>query len=279
MTGDDAAFLRAIAEAPAHDAPRLVYADWLDEHGQADRAEFIRRDGTYVSRPAPADLRCRWRRDPPAAEDRYPPDLGRLTELAAGLPFEWVVSISRLGHEIEALVDRFAARVRVIRGPRPSPAPAVQAFRWGMAVRELQEMFETHVGEGPARDRFVVPVDYALFAAGPSGLACPDEYPFDALFGPDHMADRTVSDCDMYARMHGPGEHLAKCGLWLFAGFQDKHDFHVCCDRASPLFGTVVDLHDGHPWIGPPGGPEPWEVQTRSFLDFLRLQAADAEPH
>jgi uncharacterized protein (TIGR02996 family) len=35
-------FLRAIYDAPDDDAPRLVYADWLDEHGDADRAAFIR---------------------------------------------------------------------------------------------------------------------------------------------------------------------------------------------------------------------------------------------
>jgi uncharacterized protein (TIGR02996 family) len=35
-------FLQAILESPADDAPRLVYADWLDEHGDPDRAEFIR---------------------------------------------------------------------------------------------------------------------------------------------------------------------------------------------------------------------------------------------
>jgi uncharacterized protein (TIGR02996 family) len=34
--------LRAICENPAEDAPRLVYADWLDENGQPERAEFIR---------------------------------------------------------------------------------------------------------------------------------------------------------------------------------------------------------------------------------------------
>jgi uncharacterized protein (TIGR02996 family) len=39
---DEAAFRRAIAEAPADDALRLVYADWCDEHGDPDRAEFIR---------------------------------------------------------------------------------------------------------------------------------------------------------------------------------------------------------------------------------------------
>jgi uncharacterized protein (TIGR02996 family) len=39
---DRAAFLRAIAENPDDDLPRLVYADWLDEHGEPARAEFIR---------------------------------------------------------------------------------------------------------------------------------------------------------------------------------------------------------------------------------------------
>jgi uncharacterized protein (TIGR02996 family) len=34
--------LRAIIENPEDDTPRLVYADWLEEHGDPDRAEFIR---------------------------------------------------------------------------------------------------------------------------------------------------------------------------------------------------------------------------------------------
>jgi uncharacterized protein (TIGR02996 family) len=33
---------RAVLAAPDDDAPRLVFADWLDEHGEPDRAEFIR---------------------------------------------------------------------------------------------------------------------------------------------------------------------------------------------------------------------------------------------
>ncbi|HEY8504968.1 MAG TPA: TIGR02996 domain-containing protein [Gemmataceae bacterium] len=39
---DREAFLRTICENPADDAPRLVFADWLEEHGEAERAEFIR---------------------------------------------------------------------------------------------------------------------------------------------------------------------------------------------------------------------------------------------
>jgi uncharacterized protein (TIGR02996 family) len=30
---DDEAFIRAIVDAPGDEAPRLVYADWLDERG------------------------------------------------------------------------------------------------------------------------------------------------------------------------------------------------------------------------------------------------------
>jgi uncharacterized protein (TIGR02996 family) len=41
MTQDEA-FLQDILASPDDDAPRLVYADWLDEHGDADRAAFIR---------------------------------------------------------------------------------------------------------------------------------------------------------------------------------------------------------------------------------------------
>jgi uncharacterized protein (TIGR02996 family) len=36
------ALLRAVLADPEDDAPRLVYADWLEEHGDPDRAEFIR---------------------------------------------------------------------------------------------------------------------------------------------------------------------------------------------------------------------------------------------
>jgi uncharacterized protein (TIGR02996 family) len=39
---DEDAFLRAVIADPDDDAPRLIYADWLDEHGQGARAEFIR---------------------------------------------------------------------------------------------------------------------------------------------------------------------------------------------------------------------------------------------
>src|SRR5436190_8949015 len=35
-------FIGAILAAPSDDVPRLVYADWLDERGESDRADLIR---------------------------------------------------------------------------------------------------------------------------------------------------------------------------------------------------------------------------------------------
>ena len=45
------AFLRAILDNPDDDGVRLVYADWLEEHGQPERAEFIRVQIALASLP------------------------------------------------------------------------------------------------------------------------------------------------------------------------------------------------------------------------------------
>ena len=42
MSDEYRALLQAVLDAPGDDLPRLVYADWLDEHGESERAEFIR---------------------------------------------------------------------------------------------------------------------------------------------------------------------------------------------------------------------------------------------
>jgi uncharacterized protein (TIGR02996 family) len=47
----DDAFLTAILADPDDDAPRLIYADWLDEQGRPERAEFIRVQCDLARRP------------------------------------------------------------------------------------------------------------------------------------------------------------------------------------------------------------------------------------
>ena len=64
MTDDDA-LLRAVRAAPADDAPRLVYADWLDERGDP-RGPFLR--AQTALRPLPPD-----HPDRPAGEEHLSP--------------------------------------------------------------------------------------------------------------------------------------------------------------------------------------------------------------
>ena len=45
------AFFSAIAQTPDEDAVRLVFADWLDEHGEEDRAQFVRLQCQASRRP------------------------------------------------------------------------------------------------------------------------------------------------------------------------------------------------------------------------------------
>jgi uncharacterized protein (TIGR02996 family) len=65
MTHDEA-FLREIRDEPDSDTPRLIYADWLEDHGQGARAEFIRvqceraRPGADPARAAELETPWAW---------------------------------------------------------------------------------------------------------------------------------------------------------------------------------------------------------------------------
>ncbi len=53
------ALLRAVCAEPDDDGPRLVYADWLEENGQPQRAEFIRVQTELARLPARSQRRAR----------------------------------------------------------------------------------------------------------------------------------------------------------------------------------------------------------------------------
>ncbi|MBN9521473.1 TIGR02996 domain-containing protein [bacterium] len=54
MTTADA-LLRAVLADPDADTPRLVYADWCDDHGQPDRAALVRHQCRHPDEARPAD--------------------------------------------------------------------------------------------------------------------------------------------------------------------------------------------------------------------------------
>src|SRR4051795_7116192 len=53
------ALLLSAKESPEDDAPRLVLADWLEDHGEVDRAEFIRAQLRLAPGAGETDATCR----------------------------------------------------------------------------------------------------------------------------------------------------------------------------------------------------------------------------
>ena len=70
---DEAALLAAILAHPDEDTPRLMYADWLQENGQPERAEFIR-------------IQCASDADEAAEERAFELEERNKTKWLAGLP-------------------------------------------------------------------------------------------------------------------------------------------------------------------------------------------------
>jgi uncharacterized protein (TIGR02996 family) len=60
---DHEALLAAICENPDEDTPRLVFADWLEERDQPERAAFVRSQVELARTPAwePFAVLCKWR--------------------------------------------------------------------------------------------------------------------------------------------------------------------------------------------------------------------------
>jgi len=109
---DRDAFLAAIHDAPDDDAPRLVFADWLEENGEPDRAEFMRvqiemarerRKGNISSRSAQLFRRQKELIRLPSAEVARRCGAGEASMFVRGFPNELTVTASsfvELGSDI-----------------------------------------------------------------------------------------------------------------------------------------------------------------------------------
>jgi uncharacterized protein (TIGR02996 family) len=90
MDTDEDALLAAVAAAPTDDAPRLVYADWLQERDQDTKAEYLRL----------------------IVELMHPPErvesVERCVAIAAALDEDWRRTV---GARFEVLLDRPVAFV------------------------------------------------------------------------------------------------------------------------------------------------------------------------
>jgi uncharacterized protein (TIGR02996 family) len=169
-------FLKAILDAPDDDAPRLIYADWLDEEGDSDRAEFIR-------------LQC-VRERMQAADPRRPACLAREQSLLAehgprwAGPLRWVVSsyryrrgfIEQVAADGQTFLDHArtlfeAAPVRAVRlrGAGPVIGPlAMCPYLARLTALELRGSYHDAIGPAGARELAQSP-----FVAGLTALDLP----------------------------------------------------------------------------------------------------------
>jgi uncharacterized protein (TIGR02996 family) len=83
--GDGEALLRAILDQPKEETPRLVYADWCDENGQPERAEFIRVQVTIAG----------WGTTPPADAEEW---VRRERELRWAHGLKWALPATEVHH-------------------------------------------------------------------------------------------------------------------------------------------------------------------------------------
>src|SRR5205814_20730 len=105
--------VRTILKSPDDDAPRLVFADWLDEHGQADAAELIRVECAMAAGDGSPDLgrHYRLRERAAAAVAPFARPLGAHVEFVRGLPehlylwpnSDWGRGLRRLCRELPIL--------------------------------------------------------------------------------------------------------------------------------------------------------------------------------
>jgi uncharacterized protein (TIGR02996 family) len=136
---DEDALLTAIAAHPDEDTPRLMYADWLDEHGQPLRAEFIRVQieiarNEHLPRARYADL---FQRNRELLVNQRAELLGPLT----ALPTSANVEIQRgFVSVIELPVRAFLSHSALVAAQRPRPQVSVT----GILGRLLDFLLNPH---------------------------------------------------------------------------------------------------------------------------------------
>lgn len=139
---DHAAFLRACAEEPRNHFPRLVYADWLEEVGEVDQAEYVRLSVELAGRES----------DPKSEDDR---DTRRLrhrcqTLAKAGRP-TWIGRYHRLFNDAglrNAIGRKGLIRSLVYRRGLPEflVLNSLPTAEWFSVVTSLLPVREVRVG-------------------------------------------------------------------------------------------------------------------------------------
>ena len=122
----DQGLLNAIFAEPEDDAPRLVYADWLEEHDQPERAEFIRLQIDRATRPSP--------------EYYYPGE--REKTLLAAHRLEWLSALPEWLHPRFEFHRGFPERARYVE--------MADFLRWDASIWQLAPVIDMKFTDYPA---------------------------------------------------------------------------------------------------------------------------------
>jgi uncharacterized protein (TIGR02996 family) len=138
---DEAGLLDAIREDQDSDTPRLVYADWLDDHGEVERAEFIRLQCELARLPAEApERRQKYNRASVLLEQHRPSWFGALDKEFTDCVVERGF-VSRL----RAGVDAFLAHHQAVERYAPVLQSAAMRYVGVDAARVLALPFARSV--------------------------------------------------------------------------------------------------------------------------------------
>jgi hypothetical protein len=167
--------------------------------------------------------------------------------------------------DVRAAWQRAKHRFRALSGSTFKRLPQ----RWDAAVGEIRAELTAHLGPEAVVARFAVPEDfdaYMRLVGGARRRECGLGF---RLLSPEEVAREFRSNYRMYVVTPFEGREPADSGFWLWVGtWSDKHDFFICCDRTHPLFGYVLEMHDGHPYIDGAGSGTGGD-DSPSFVGFL----------
>jgi uncharacterized protein (TIGR02996 family) len=138
MDADERALMAAIIAHPDEDTPRLIYADWLDEDGRPERAEYIRLSVALANlrygEPDFWDRRCSFARD--ATRSSVAPFKAWQDEFAARFPANRDIFFVFQRGFVEGVVCSVKYFLdNAVRAVSRDPAPHVHPERTGAGDR------------------------------------------------------------------------------------------------------------------------------------------------
>jgi uncharacterized protein (TIGR02996 family) len=249
-TANSAALLQGILDNPHDDACRLVYADWLEEQGQAERAEFIRVSCDWASLPE----------DDPRREDL----LSREQALLSDYRKDWLQEVPVWAAQHISFERGFVGEVRC----------TVKAFLKGAAgLFRRVPIVSLGLGSGASQGQALADCPF-LARISRLNLAAPEE-DVRLLLASPHLANLTsltLSMCDLgdetlallasrpilerltelnvLGNRFGPegvralaqSRHLRNLQTLYLGGNENLGDAGVRCLAASPHLRKLTDL-------------------------------------